>query len=66
MSRVKVAAKWLAGDDRIAHCTVAGQLRTLCQQPPVPERWAWPAASRCERCRVALDAVERGVPISPR
>jgi len=46
---------WIAPDARgIAHAQHAGAPRTACGQPATAERFAWPTASRCPDCVVAL------------
>jgi hypothetical protein len=41
---------WLAGRDRVAHASVRGQIRTLCGERVVDERFAWPKIRNCMGC----------------
>lgn len=47
--------RWTALRDGIAHAHAPGLPRTLCGQPAVAERDAWPTFRRCLAC-VALEA----------
>jgi len=50
---------WVAGPDRIAHAQRARgrAVRTLCDLPALDERFARPAALRCDRCTATADGV---------
>lgn len=42
--------RYRAGADGVAHGHVTGRPRTLCDQPPVAERDAWPPLRNCSVC----------------
>lgn len=48
----KVRIRWAAARDQIAHGHTRGTgIKTLCGQPEVRDRDAWPTFRRCLACR---------------
>jgi transposase len=56
----RAAVIWAADVDRVAHARTPKALRTLCGLHPVPDRFTWPALSRCDVCEAALEGLPIG------
>jgi hypothetical protein len=48
---------WRAGSDRIAHAHVKRGTRTLCGEPVLDERFAWPKFRNCMVCSAAVEQI---------
>jgi len=57
MSQIRI--RWSALRDGIAHAhTHSRDVRTLCGQPAIAERDAWPAFRRCLACQALVAHLE--------
>lgn len=59
-----VRVKWLADESRIAHAHLPRQPRSLCGEPAVDERLAWPQIRNCRGCELLVAERQGQLPLA--